>query len=208
MPHAAKHVAPSAATLEYVRVRAVLDAVCVLDTEHGPVRGLRAAGCLLAPRPGDLALASVDAAGETFVLTVLRREAGTAGEIAYPGDLRLRAAGDLTLTADGDAALAAKGELNVAAASGDVAFGTVGFLAKTATVRLGALTLLADAVEQIVSRLTQRLGEAVRLVAGHDESQAGSARLLVEDTLTVQAKNAVHTAEEVVKIDAGQIHLG
>ncbi len=208
MPHAAIHRQPAAPALAHARVRAVLNDSCVLDTAHGPAHAARAAGCLLAPRPGDLVLASLDPGGEHYVLTVLRRAPGTPGEIAYPGDLRLRAAGDLNISADGDAALVAGDGLHVAAAHGELAFGRVGLVAQAATAKLGALTLVAEAVEHIVSRLTQRLAEAVRLVAGHDESQAGSARYLVEDTLTMQAKNAVHLAEEVVKIDAGQVHLG
>lgn len=208
MPHAAKQCEPVAVVLDHARVRAVLKDNCVLDTSQGPVRAARAAGCLLAPRPGDLVLACLDPAGEHFVLTVLRRAPDTPGEIAYSGDLRLRASGDLTLAAGNDAALVAGGDLHVAATRGELAFGRIGLLAKAATVRLGALTFVAEAVEQIISRLTQRLTDAVRLVSGHDESQAGSARYLVEDTLTMHAKNAVHMAEEVVKIDAGQVHLG
>jgi len=189
-------------------VRTTRDDVCILDTDHGPVRASRAAGCLLAPRPGDLVLACLDPDGTTFVLSVLRRAEGAPGEIAYAGALTVRAADDLSLCAAGDVALAASNQLTVAASQGEITFTGVRLVAKTATVTLGALTLLAGAVEHIVSRLTQRLTNAVRLVAEHDESQAGSARHLVEDTLTIHAKNAVHVAEEVVKIDAGQVHLG
>ena len=41
-----------------------------------------------------------------------------------------------------------------------------------------------------------------------EEVQSGSTRYLVEDTLTMQAKNADHTAEEIVRINAEQVHLG
>ena len=70
------------------------------------------------------------------------------------------------------------------------------------------LALMAEAVECFATRLTQRLTNAVRLVAEHEEVQAGSLRYCVADDLTMHAKNARHIAEDVVKIDAGQVHLG
>ena len=63
-------------------------------------------------------------------------------------------------------------------------------------------------MDQTVRRLTQRLQDSFRFVKDHDETQAGSTRYLVEDTLTMNAKNAVHMAEEIVTINAEQVHLG
>ncbi len=208
MHNAAKRMDAASPVLEYARVRAVCGDRLVLCAAYGEIHAERAAGCLLAPRPGDLVLASMDARGGAFVLSVLKRETEAPGEIDYPGDLRLRARGDLRLDAGGDAGLSAGETLVLAAKEGEASFEKVSALAKTADVRLGTLTMMAGAVEQFFSRLTQRLTNSVRLVEEHEEVQAGSARYLIEDTLTMHSKNALHIAEEVVKIDAGQVHLG
>lgn len=208
MHNAAQRMEAASPVLEYARVRAVSGDHAVLRAAFGEIRAERAAGCLLAPRPGDLVLASVDADGGAFVLSVLTREAKAPGEIDYPGDLRLRAQGDLRLDAGGDAGLSAGETLTLAAREGDAAFEKVSILAKTGSVRLKSLTMMAGAVEQFFSRLTQRLTNSVRLVEEHEEVQAKSARYLTEDTLTMHSKNALHIAEEVVKIDAGEVHLG
>ena len=67
---------------------------------------------------------------------------------------------------------------------------------------------VAETVENIFCRLTQRLENAFCYVKEHEEVQAGSSRRLVEDTMTVHSKNAIHMAEEVIKLNAGQVHLG
>jgi len=42
----------------------------------------------------------------------------------------------------------------------------------------------------------------------HEEVQTGSTRYLVDTNLTMHSKNAMHVAEEIVTINAGQVHLG
>ena len=112
------------------------------------------------------------------------------------------------MDAAGDASLSASRTVTLAGERGEAAFDTVSILAKVARVRCKSLSLMAETVEQFVSRLTQRLTNAVRLVAGHEEVQARTARYCVADNLTVHAKNAQHIAEEVIKIDGSQVHLG
>ncbi|MHC1711424.1 MAG: DUF3540 domain-containing protein [Solidesulfovibrio sp.] len=204
----ARRVEALSPVLEYARVLLIRDGDCVLATAGGELTAERATGCLLAPMPGDLVLASVDAGGGAFVLSVLRREKDAPGVIDYPGDMALRAQGDLRLDAGGNASVSATDTVTLAGKRGEAAFGTVSILAKTAKVRFKTLSFMAEAVEQFVTRLTQRLTNAVRLVAEHEEVQAQSARYCIEDSLTVHAKNAQHIAEEVIKIDAGQVHLG
>jgi len=67
---------------------------------------------------------------------------------------------------------------------------------------------VADTVDTVYRRLTERLINAVRFVKEDEEVQTGSTRYLVEDTLTMHSKNAVHMAEEIVTINAEQVHLG
>jgi hypothetical protein len=206
--NAAKRLDTTPPGLEYARVLALTDGHCVLSTPRGELLARRATGCLLAPLPGDLVLASVDGAGTAFVLSVLDRENDAAGSIDYAGDLHLRAEGNLRLDAGGDASLSATDTVTLAGDRGEAAFRALSILAKTARVRLKTLSTMAQTVEQFAVRLTQRLTNAVRLVAEHEEVQAGSARYCVADDLTMHAKNARHIAEEVIKIDAGQVHLG
>lgn len=194
--------------LEYARVTALAGNLCRLATPRGELAARRATGCLLAPREGDLVLAAVDGAGAAFVLSVLDRPEAAPGCLDYPGDLNVRAAGDLRLDAATDASLSASGTVTLAGTHGEAAFTSLSLLAKAARVQLKNLSVMARTVEQFAVRLTQRLTNSVKLVAEHEEVQATSARYCVADDLTMQAKNARHIAEDVIKIDAGQVHLG
>jgi hypothetical protein len=66
---------------------------------------------------------------------------------------------------------------------------------------------VAGRAENIFHRLTERLTNTFRYVTEHEEVQTGSTRYLVEETLTMHSKNAMHMAEEMVSINAEQIHL-
>lgn len=208
MPQTAKRLETAPPVLEYAHVVSVDDRACLLAADCGELAATRATGCLLAPQPGDLVLASVDGAGRAFVLSVLARPEAAPGTIDYPGDVTLRTGGDLRLHGTGDTSLSAGATVTLAGEHGEAAFGSMSLLTKVARLRCKTLSVMAKAAEQLVGHLTQRLTNAVRLVADHEEVQAQSMRYCVADTLAMHAKNAQHIAEEVVKIDAGQVHLG
>jgi hypothetical protein len=179
-----------------------------VSTKRGEVRAEPAAGCLLKPEPGDLVLLSLDGA-DIFILSVLRRALGREdAEMDFPGALALRTRGDIRLLADGDLSAAASRSMTFYAETAEAHFGEATLVSRVARATAKTLAVMAEAMETVAASLTQRLKNSVRLVEEHEEVQAGSSRLLVENTLTVHAKNALHVAEDVVKIDAGQVHLG
>ncbi len=208
MPNAAKTLEPACPILTYCAVRGCLDGVYLLTSDSGEFRAARAAGCLLEPRRGDLVLASDDHSGQAFILCVLRRDEEAPGVIAYPGDLAIKSGGDLTLDAVRNAGLSCAETMTLAGRRGEAAFEKASLLARAASVKAKTLSVVARTAEQIFSRFTLRADNAVRLTREHEEVQAGSARYLVEDQLTMHAKNAAHIAEDLIKIDAGEVHLG
>ncbi|MEW5723554.1 MAG: DUF3540 domain-containing protein [Thermodesulfobacteriota bacterium] len=180
-----------------------------VETGLGRLRAGRALGCLVLPRLGDRVLLSADAAGECWVLSVLSRgEAGESGtDLLFEGPVNLRVEGGLTIAAREELAWTAN-KITVSAHEAEASVGKVSFLGQTLEAQFEWIKAVAVRVDQVFERLTQRLFESLRFVREHEEVQTGSTRLLVEDTFTVQARNAVHQAEEIYKIDAGQVHLG
>jgi len=188
-----------------------------VETGDGRCSALAAVSCLIQPRPGDTVLMAVDPEQGCFILSVLKRGDDTAGaDLVFSGPVSLHVQdGDLALSADRDMRIAAGREMGLAA-------GAMKVHADEAEARLGDLSLIgrfihtqadrvrtvAATVDQIVQSLTQRLEESWRYIRGHEEVQCESTRLLAEDSVTVQTRNALHQAEELHKIDAGQIHLG
>jgi hypothetical protein len=204
------------AQLELGRVEQALDGGWLVRTDAAMIVTTRAAACLLEPAAGDLVLLSYGPKAEAYVLSVLERPAGTAGTLSYEGDLTLAATkGRLNLTAaeglaissDKDLAVAAE-RITVAAQSGEARIGVFTTISRFLQTQAEQISVAAEAWDAIIHRMTQRLGFNQRFVSETEEVQAASMRQLVEGTMTIHAKNTNVVAEEHVKVDAGQIHLG
>lgn len=218
MDNLARELQNQAASLVYGKVLAHGGATYSVATDQGPTTCERADGCLLKPEPGDLVLVATATEGNGYVLSVIKRaRRGThPAQLEVQGDLNIRATeGDLTMASDRDISLFAANEasiagrtLNAGADSAALRAGNVSVAARVFSGSYKTVSLAAGAVEQVFARLTQKLRNSVRMVEEHDEVIAGSARMAVEDDYSVQSKNEVHTAEELVKIDAEEVHLG
>ena len=188
-----------------------------VETEYGIYRARPAVGCLVQPLVNDQVLLSL-ARTQCYILSVLARpELDTVGcELVFTGPARLRVnGGPLDLTSDQDLTLGSNRDLTMSsnrfslhAEEGSAVVGRLSWFGRSLKAHVRNFMMVADTMEQIGLRLTQRLVNAFRYVKEHEETQSGSARHLVEETLSVQAKDMVHQAEEIAKIDAGQIHLG
>lgn len=205
---AQKEIQPLAPTLAYATVLGVLEDTYSLSTDFGALRGKKAVSCLVRPEPGDEVLLAVDEAGGCRILAVLDRlDADKPTNLTLHGDVRLATDnGSLTLAAAEGVHLASE-DFSLHAARGSVAVQELKVTGEVLESRLGVIRVAAAFCEQTFKELRQRLGACLRLVSGHEEVQTGSSRQLVENTLTVQCKNSVHTAEETVKIDGETIHL-
>lgn len=178
----------------------------------------RAMSCLVDPRPGDLVLAVVENPELAYILAVLERPetAGQPTDLVVDGPARLRVDnGSLTIQAESDLNLAAGRELaavsdrvSIRAQRARARITNCSFVGRFFRSQLGRVQAVALEVDQVCRRLTQRLEESYRYVREHDEVQAGSSRLLVEDLYTVHSKNTLVMAEEHVTINGQQINLG
>jgi hypothetical protein len=204
--------------LEYGIVETGAANTFIVRTSLGNMETEVAAGCLLCPQPGDEVLFSTDAAGTAFILSVLKRADHRIGKskLIFQGDVDLCVAnGSMNIAADQHIFLTARQrmamtstEIAMQAKRGKAAFEKLSYLGRKFKGRVQRLSLVAQTAVNTFQRFTQRLHNAFRFVEDYEEIQTGSTRYLVEDTLTMHTKNAVHMAEEVVTINAEQVHLG
>jgi hypothetical protein len=215
MNNLAQLVAPEDARLFSARVLEA-DGGEILIQEHAALhRARRAAGCLLAPRKGDLVLAA-RMGEECYLLNVLERDAQAPARIEVEGDLELSApSGSLEVSArDGlDMASPARvgltaSELSVTAAHGRVALESLSFLGGLVRARLDKLRLAARTVDSVVERLTQSLKNRFTRVEELDRLEAACISQEADDLFSARGKYSLVSAEEDVKIDGGMIHLG
>jgi hypothetical protein len=218
MQNLAKNMEQIQPSLEYGRIVAGDAERFIVQGTCGPVQAVAAASCLIQPKAGDKVLIATDGAGESYILSVLKQADNKAARtrIVFDGQVDLVVnGGGLSLTADADLSLAANekmafssGKISVHAGSGEAVIERICLVAKVFQGQVKRIKMVANTVENTFRRLTQRLQDAFRFVQDHEEIQTGSTRYLVEDTLTINARNAVHMAEEIVTINAEQVHLG
>lgn len=210
-----EHVRP---LLEYGYVKAVNRHDVTVLTSYGEMISERAVSCLIQPETGDTVLLSVDMSGDSFILSVLRRDATTTAktDLLFDGEVNLHvSSGGLSLTADKGITVGTREtvtcvgrKVSVHADEGEATIQNCSFLGTFLHVQAERIKHVADIADSIYRRWTQRLETAFRFVKEEEEVQTGSTRYLVEDTLTMHSKNAVHMSEEIVTINAEQVHLG
>lgn len=203
--------------LSYARVREKTDSGFLLHGDAGSFSAERAAGCLLAPEPGDLVLLSADVSGKAHILCVLERERpespnrlvlqGTSSLEVQSGSFSMMAEGGIHLGSMEALSLTAPC-FSLCATQADISLEETRMAGKNLTASLERIRTVAQTMDTFVKNWVQRMVSCFRYVKEHDEKQCASARELVSGTLTVQTGNSVHTAEGHVKIDAEQIHLG
>ena len=186
-----------------------------IKTECGIYQAKKAFACLVTPVLSDVVLLSFNAQGQAYILSILERTADLPAELSLKGDVNFSVKqGSFALHAEQGLHLLANQDLGIAAGSlalhteqASVQVGNLSFLGGLVQTQMAKLHLVAESVDNIISRLTQRLKFNVRFVDEVEEVQAASMRHLVEGQLTLQAKSASLVAEEHIKIDAEQIHL-
>lgn len=188
-----------------------------VQASFGMVEAEQAVSCLVKPETGDIVLLSVDPSGTCFILSILKRtDTEKETGLVLEGQVNLHVKnGDLSLTSDRNMTFAAADELDCVgqkislhAEEGEATITRMSFLGAFLDSQIKRVKYVADTVDTVYSRLTERLINAFRFVKEEEEIQTGSTRYLVEDTLTMHSKNAVHMSEEIVTINAEQVHLG
>jgi hypothetical protein len=180
----------------------------------GEVLAERATSCLVPPEHGDTVLVAVSDGGRAWVVAVLARSAATAIEVE--GDLAIRCrSGRLDLGARDGVSLTTAGELAATAASldiraveADVAVSRIGLVGQYLSSELERVKSFAKTWDGVYERVSQRVQRSFRRVEEMDQLDAGHIDYQARDLASLRSQSAVITADELVKIDGGQIHLG
>ena len=174
-----------------------------------------AVSCLVSPEPGDRVLLTLGGSEHAFILAILERE---------DSRLAIKSEGDLSFhLPDGAFSVVAKqgvemttpgiiswwsDRLNANAREASFGIDTLEYEGESGHVEMGRVRFLARTIDRVAGRLTERIKDACRTVTGLDRQRAGSLDMKVENTAKIRGKNTLVTAEELMKMDGDQIHLG
>ena len=221
-----REAAPGALQLHPCRLLAAGETFAVADTPLGALSCQRAASCLLRPEAGDLALVALPSPGRgaAFILAVLERaEAGSPATLDLASGARLCAAeGGVHIEAAQGISLSTPAQLSASAGGLSFASDTMSFAAGSVRWLAESFSFVGKLLELVTQRFTetaaeretqagtwtQRLGDSYRHVEELDETQAGMVRTLARDTALLHGRVTHVQAEEFVKVDGQEVHLG
>ena len=183
--------------------------------QTGTFTAVRAKSCLLSPEPGDKVLCAIDSEG-VYVIAVLAGRDNAATTIAADGDLQLQARGGrVTVCGSAGVDIAAAGpvavtgaEIHVQARKGSIAVEELGYLGRLVQAEVAKVAVLAQEVDSVVTRLSQRAKRVFRFVEELDQTRAGTIDARAQGTLALRAENATISARVLAKVDGEQIHIG
>ena len=181
----------------------------------GLYRAKRAASCLVAPAPGDRVLVAVAESGEGWVLAVLERADEGALPLRFEGDVELSSTGAVRLEGDEGVELRSKRTVGIAARLLDVraidvraATERLGLAGGVAQVSLESAKAVIGTLDTTFERLSSRMKRCYRFVEELDMTRAHEIDTRAEKTLHLRSKNTFVNAEQLVKLEGEQIHLG
>ncbi len=215
MPSIAKKIEPEIAYQAAGRVTRVQGSLFAVVSGSAEYEARRAASCLLEPAESDHVLLSVVPSRGTFILAILERQGETI-RLAFDGDVELHAPGGrVTIAAKEGIDLVSTGNVGVTsdtfkltARAADLVLDHLGVLGASVQAQVTKVKVVAETIDQAADRLTQRLKRAYRFVAEMEQVRAERLDVAAQKTMSLHAQNTVVTAEELVKVDGGQIHLG
>ncbi|WP_411885896.1 DUF3540 domain-containing protein [Polaromonas sp. YR568] len=188
----------------------------VVHTEAAVYRASRAASCLLEPSVGDKVLLVTDTEGADYVLAVLERAQAQGATLNLPANTEIRAAsGRLNVTARDGISLQSPGEiglqggkLKVEALQGEVTIQDLSLVGDAWRSCVDRVKTVGKTFDSILERFHQRVSRSYRHVDELDQVKARQIDYQAETSLQLHAKYTLMTADELVKVDGGQIHLG
>jgi hypothetical protein len=215
MKATARKLDPSVAHQDVLRVVQVGPEIEVASID-GAFTARRAASCLIAPEVGDDVLVAFIPGRPCYVLAVLEREAAATARLEVEGDLAIHARGGrvsvsssagLDLVTEGPTNVVAS-DVNVRATRGSVVLDSLALIGRAVVAEVVDAKLLAKAVETVAERVVERAKRVYRFVDDLDQLRAARVDHAAESTLSLRAKNTVITADQLVKLDGDQIHVG
>jgi hypothetical protein len=187
-----------------------------VSTDEGELLVKRAVSCLIEPVIGDRVLTAGDLNDGIFVIAVLERPDASPITIAVDGDLTLGVprgrfsiaagkgidlvtASDMTLTGS---------EFTLRAPKGHVFLDHLTYLGSKAFAQIRAVKLLGELFDAVFDRISHKVKRSYKVVEELDHVRSGQIDYRAEKNMSLKAQNALVTADELIKMDGDQIHLG
>jgi hypothetical protein len=187
-----------------------------IDSEYGELFARRAVSCLVEPAVGDRVLVAGDLNEDLFVIAVLEQGNVSATRITVAGDLHLGvpngrfsivSAQGVDLVSAGDISLTSS-ELSVRSDKGHIFFDQLSYIGRKVMAQAMVFKFVGEIFDTVAERITQKVKRSYRIVEEIDQVRSNQIDYRAEKNMSLKGQNALITADELVKIEGDQIHLG
>lgn len=187
-----------------------------VDCDGRAWRARQAASCLLAPQTGDQVLISGPDAARVYLIAVIEQADPGVARLETEGDMVLRSrAGSVALESTQAVRLAGRGAVSIDTASLKVqtenahcVAAKMKYLGAEMTATVGTTRLIGKVYEAVMDRLSFLSRVSFRTTEEVEHVRAGSLDYRAEKSARVHASYTMVTGENLVKVDAKQIHMG
>ncbi len=175
-----------------------------------------ALSCLIKPEIGDKVLVAGDAQDAFFILAVLERPGGSSVHIPLDGDVMIGVSGGRFSVAATDGVhvvtpremtLNAQ-DLNITASKANVLFEQISYMGHVVWAEIGKIKWIGKYFHAFIDSVSQRVKRSYRVIEEVDSVQSRQIDYKAKETMNLQGRHALIKANELVKIDGDQIHLG
>ncbi|WP_437878030.1 DUF3540 domain-containing protein [Sorangium sp. So ce513] len=206
---------PEAATQEVGRVVRAADGAFVVASGAAELEARRAVSCMVEPEADDVVLVSVVPGRGAYILAVLERQ-GSDVSVVLDGDLRVKlpsgrfvvgAAEGVTIASGKEVGVVA-GEVKVNARLGSLFVESLSYVGTAVQAEIERAKVKAAALDASVERVVERVKRVYRFVEELEQLRAERVDYVARKNMSLRGENTLVTAEELVKLDGAQIHLG
>lgn len=210
MESVARKIDIKAVFQEFGEVRSVDGEIVTVRTPLADVRARRAASCLLAPGEGDRVLLATEDGGDAYVLAVLEQRDPSRAAIEVEGDLSIRSArGKITLAAQEGLDLITAAAAQIAASAVDIgAMEALSVTASAVKAEVQKAKVFAATLDSFFERVSVRAKRSFRAVEELDQVKARHLDYAAAGNAHLRAGNTFVTAQDLVKLDGEQVHIG
>ncbi|AUX41460.1 hypothetical protein SOCE26_028720 [Sorangium cellulosum] len=211
----ARKIEPEVAYQEAGRVVRAAEGAFVVASGSAEIEARRAVSCMVEPVAGDVVLVSVLPERGAYILAVLERQ-GSDVSLVLDGDLHVKlprgrfvvGASEGVSFASGKEVGVVAGEVTVNARRGSLFVESLSYLGTAVQAEIEKVKVKAAALDTSVERVIERVKRVYRYVEEFEQLRAERVDYAARKNMSLRGENLLVTAEELVKLDGAQIHLG
>lgn len=186
-----------------------------VQTDRGNYAAQKAVSCLVEPQVEDVVLVACSCDGGVYVLAILERPTSSPTRVAVTGDLSVQvthgrflvAANGLDFLSPSDISLNSS-ELQVHTQKANVFVEQMNYLGQRLHGEIERIKTVAGTVDSLIQRISQKIKRSYKTVEEIDQVRSEQIDYRATKNLNLHGKNALITANDLIKMDGEQIHLG